>query len=436
MLERRLPLILAILAILSFSFLPPSELGQASDDESWSPVIQAMLDQVEQSQVYSLTGGLSGEWPVMIDGQPYTITTRHALSGEPIQKSTRYLYEHYLNLGLETSLHDFYFSGKKLSNVIAQKTGTVFPERIFMITSHFDDVPINPPAPGADDDASGTVGVMLAASILSQYEFGCTLRFVNFNAEEYGMIGSEDYAHQAYCNEEDIRGVVNLDMIAWNTPQSAPEMDLHALETIPESALIASIFKNSVSTYSLGITATDADPVTSRSDHASFWEYGIPAILVSEDLDDFNPNYHSADDTLDNLQDLDYFTDMIKASIGTLAQMGCLVENGWGTIRGVVTDKSTALPVTNTSISLHNPEWGYTFKTRTDQNGTYQISALDGIHDLSVDGIGYSATFHSNLNINRDKTLTFDVALSPLDEQITFLPLTANISNLPPAGCP
>ncbi len=436
MLERRLPLILAILAILSFSFLPPSELGQASDDESWSPVIQAMLDQVEQSQVYSLTGGLSGEWPVMIDGQPYTITTRHALSGEPIQKSTRYLYEHYLNLGLETSLHDFYFSGKKLSNVIAQKTGTVFPERIFMITSHFDDVPINPPAPGADDDASGTVGVMLAASILSQYEFGCTLRFVNFNAEEYGMIGSEDYAHQAYCNGEDIRGVVNLDMIAWNTPQSAPEMDLHALETIPESALIASIFKNSVSTYSLGITATDADPVTSRSDHASFWEYGIPAILVSEDLDDFNPNYHSADDTLDNLQDLDYFTDMIKASIGTLAQMGCLVENGWGTIRGVVTDKSTALPVTNTSISLHNPEWGYTFKTRTDQNGTYQISALDGIHDLSVDGIGYSATFHSNLNINRDKTLTFDVALSPLDEQITFLPLTANISNLPPAGCP
>ena len=436
MLERRLPLILAILAVFSFSFLPPSELGHATDDQSWSPVIQAMLDQVEQSQVYSLTGGLSGEWPVMIEAQPYTITTRHALSGEPIQKATRYLYEHYLNLGLETSLHDFYFSGKKLSNVIAQKTGTVFPERIFMITSHFDDVPITPPAPGADDDASGTVGVMLAASILSQYEFGCTLRFINFNAEEYGKIGSEDYAQQAYCNGEDIRGVVNLDMIAWNTPQSAPEMDLHALETIPESAQIASIFKDSVSTYSLGITATDADPVTSRSDHASFWEYGIPAILVSEDLDDFNPNYHSADDTLENLQDLDYFTDMIKASIGTLAQMGCLVENGWGTIRGVVTDKNTALPVSNAAIWLHNPEWGYTFKTRTDQTGTYQISALDGIHDLSVDGIGFSATVHSNLNINRDKILTFDVALSPLDEQITFLPLTANVSNLPPAGCP
>jgi hypothetical protein len=434
--NKKLPLFLAILAVLSFSLVPPSDIGRATTNPSWSPLIQTMLDQVEQSQVSNLTGGLSGEWPVMIDSQPYTISTRHALSGEPIQNATQYLYEYYQDLGLDTNYQNFSFAGEQLSNVIAQKTGTVFPERIFMITSHFDDVPITPPAPGADDDASGTAGVMLAASVLSQYDFGCTLRFANFNAEEYGMVGSEDYVEQVYCAGEDIRGVINLDMVAWNTPQSPPEMDLHALTTIPESGQISSIFKQTVSTYGLGITPTDADPVVSRSDHASFWSYDIPAILVSEDIADFNPNYHSAQDTLGNLQDMDYFTDMIKASIGTLAQMGCLVENGWGTIAGVVTDDSTLLPIPNASVSLHNPEWGYTFNTRTDQNGTYQISALQGNHDLRVDGVGYTARDYFALSITRDQTLNSDIKLSPIDEQIIFLPISANVSNLPPDGCP
>jgi hypothetical protein len=443
--NKKLPLILAILFVLSLGLVPPTNPGLASSRESWSPLIQTMLSQVDQGEVINLTGGLSGEWPVLIDAQPYTITTRHALSGEPIQKATQYLYEYYQDLGLETSYQEFSFGGKQLSNVIAQKTGTVFPERIFMITSHFDDIvnsddlPTTMLIPGADDDASGTVGVMLAAKILSQYDFGCTLRFANFNAEEYGMIGSEDYAHQAYCAGEDIRGVINLDMIAWNTSQSPPEMDLHALATIPGSSLISDTFKDTVSTYGLGISPTDADPVVLRSDHASFWGYDIPAILVSEDIDDFNPNYHSADDTLGNLQDLDYFTDMIKASLGTLAQMGCLVENGWGTINGVVTDENTLLPVPNASISLHNPEWGYTFNTHTDQNGAYQISALQGLHNLTVDGIGYAAATYSALTITRDQNTELDIELSPLDEPIIYLPLASNLTNHTPAGlagCP
>ena len=137
--NKRLPLILAVLAVLSFGLVPPSNSGLASSSGSWSPLIQAMLAQVDQNQVYTMTGGLSGEWPVMIAAQPYTITTRHALSGEPIQKATQYLYQYYQDLGLDTTYQNFSFAGEQLSNVIAQKRGTVFPERIFMITSHFYD---------------------------------------------------------------------------------------------------------------------------------------------------------------------------------------------------------------------------------------------------------------------------------------------------------
>jgi hypothetical protein len=430
--------IVLILAFFSFSVNPPSILGVASANQPvyfFNPTVQLMLDQIDQGEIYSLTGDLSGEWSVTINEQPYTLSTRHALSGEPNQKATEYLFEYYQGLGLDTSYQNFTYQEQLLSNVVAQKTGTVFPERIFMITSHFDDVPVTPPAPGADDNASGTVAVMLAASILNQYEFGCTLRFVNFNAEEYGMIGSQDFAQQSFCAGEDIRGVLNLDMIAWNTTGSAPEMDLHALSSIPGSSEMANVFQEVVSTYGLKISPTAADPIITRSDHFSFWRLGYPAILVTEDMDDFNPNYHSADDRLDTIQDFDYYTEMIKASLATLAHMGCLVEDGWGTISGVVTDQTTKLPVPGAAVSLSNPEWDYIFNTRTDESGAYQFSALQGWHTLTADDFGYMVE-SSDLYITQNQSLTVNLELIPTNETATYLPLTSNRLPFSQPGCP
>ncbi len=430
--------IVLILAFFSFSLTPPLILGMAATHQPetfFNPTVQLMLDQVDQGEIYSLTGDLSGEWAVTINEQPYTLNTRHALSGEPNQKATEYLYQYYQALGLDTSYQNFTYQNQLLSNVVAQKTGTVFPERVFMITSHFDDVPVTPPAPGADDNASGTVAVMLAASILNQYEFGCTLRFVNFNAEEYGMIGSKDYTQQTHCAGEDIRGILNLDMIAWNTIDSAPEMDLHALPSIPGSSEMAVIFQEVVSAYDLQISPTAADPITTRSDHSSFWRLGYPAILITEDMDDFNPNYHSADDLLENIQDLDYYTEMIKASLGTLAHMGCLVEDGWGTVKGVVTDQITQLPVPGAAVSLTNPEWGYTFNTRTDQGGNYRFSALQGWHNLTADDLGYGID-SSQVFINQNQSITVNLELTPANETVIYLPLAGIGLPIPQSGCP
>jgi hypothetical protein len=438
MLINWLKAIVLILAFFSFSVNPPSVVGVASTNQPgslYNPMVQLMLDQVDQGEIYSLTGDLSGEWTVTINEQPYTLKTRHALSGEPNQKAAEYLYQYYQALGLDTSYQNFTYQEQLLSNVVAQKTGTVFPERVFMITSHFDDVPITPPAPGADDNASGTVAVMLAASILNQYEFGCTLRFVNFNAEEYGLIGSEDYTQQAYCAGEDIRGVLNLDMIAWNTTDSAPEMDLHALSSIPGSSEMADVFQEVVSAYGLQISPTTADPITTRSDHSSFWRRGYPAILVTEDMDDFNPNYHSADDLLENIQDFNYYAEMIKASLGTLAHLGCLVEDGWGTVSGIVTDQTTQLPIPGAAVSLTNPEWGYTFNTRTDQSGNYKFSALQGWHTLTADDFGYRVD-STEIYVTQNQSLTVNLELMPANETATYLPLAGSGLPIPQLGCP
>jgi hypothetical protein len=435
--NRKAYLILVLIFLVLCALSPTGTQGvrAESTDPVFKQLVQDMIDQVDPDSVHTLTAELSGAQQAIIAGQPYTIETRHALSGEPAAKAGQYLFEFYEDLGLQVEYKPFSFLGNTLNNIVAQKDGSVFPERIFLITSHYDDVPIEGPAPGADDNASGTVAVMMAAKILEQYDLGCTLRFVNFGAEEYGLIGSKDYAQQAYCSGEDIRGVINLDMIAWNSPGSAASMDLHALSSIPGSNQLAMTFQEVVSEYNLDLVPEMADPVTTRSDHASFWKYEVPAILVSEDWEDFNPNYHTAGDDLESLQDLNYFTSMIKASLGTLAQVGCLVEDEWGTLSGQVVDSKTLQPVPGISMWLYNPGWDYTQFTRSDNYGNYQFTALAGWHTLTADGLGYTRS-ESDVLIFQNQDLGQDVQVEAMPESAIYLPLSANIRHAPLPGCP
>jgi Zn-dependent M28 family amino/carboxypeptidase len=101
-------------------------------------------------------------------------------------------------------------------NVIGEIPGLVNPEDIFIIGGHIDDVQFTPG--GADDNASGSVAAMVAADILSQYQWGCTLRFAVWTGEEQGLWECE-YA-SGLSSRERTSSVTSLDMIAWNTINS------------------------------------------------------------------------------------------------------------------------------------------------------------------------------------------------------------------------
>jgi Zn-dependent M28 family amino/carboxypeptidase len=382
-----------------------------------------MIDQVETEDIVRYTGDLSGEWPAIIGGEPYTIVSRNSFSGEPIRKAAQYLYEFYQGLGLEVSYHNFQLDEVALQNVVAQITGRAAPEKIFLITSHYDSNPHTPPAPGADDNASGTVAVMLAAEILSQYEFGCTLRFVNFAGEEQGLHGSKAYARDAYCSGEEIQGVLNLDMIAWNTAGSLPDMELHASSHAPGSLELATLYTETVASYGLDLIPEVIPDGTSASDHAAFWKYRLPAILAIEDIDDFNPNYHSSTDQVDNLEDLGYFTRMVQASLATFAHMSCLVEDGWGSLNGIVTDDNTGLTVPNALISLENQAWGITLSTLSDGGGRFYRALPAGEYRLTADALGYAPRSLPAVVVSPDAAVAAYPALLPAREAIHYLPL-------------
>jgi hypothetical protein len=368
------------------------------------PRVQQIIDQVEQSTIYQHTGDLSGEWPVVVGGAPYTIATRHTDSGMPVQKAAQHAGEYLAAHGLDVEYHTW--QAGRPPNVIGELTSHTNPDEILIICGHIDDLPSGPVAPGADDNASGSVAVLMAADLLSQYPWTCSLRFALWTGEEQGLLGSKAYAQRAAALGENIQGVLNLDMIAWNTAGSAPGIELHAdQQYLPASMQLAGIFSDVVSIYGLGLEPEIVPNGIRLSDHASFWNVGYTAILGIEDHSaDFNVYYHTPNDLLSNL-DLAYYAEFVKASLATLAHMGCLVTGG---VQGHVTDAATGLPLTAT-VALTGTLGG-TYQLQADDAGYYEQPVEPDRYTLRATAPGYRPATASGLAVG-DSVVVQDLAL-------------------------
>lgn len=316
------------------SSAPAKPASQTNSGFQAAPVIAGMISQVQTTDLYSLTAELTGEWPALVGGEPYTISTRFTGSITPVQKATQYAYEWMAGTGLAVDYHPWSASGYSNRNVVAVMTGTIRPDEIVMAVAHLDSMSPEDSrmtlAPGADDNASGSAAVLTMARIFSQYSFSRTVRLALFTGEEQGLLGSSVYAAEARARGDNIVAVVNMDMIAWNSPETTPTLDIHIRQTnsagYTDDLTLASVFTNVVTTYGLSDALIPTIHPTGlwASDHSVFWQQGYPAMLLIEDYQwperDFNPYYHTVSDTLQHL-DMDYFTAFVKAALGTAAHL-------------------------------------------------------------------------------------------------------------------
>jgi uncharacterized repeat protein (TIGR01451 family) len=369
------------------------------------PLIQSMIDQVDSDTVDDYTGGLTGDWPVWVGGEWYTISSRYTYSGEPIQKATQWTGEHFSNLGLEVEYHQW--NAPTNPNVIAEITGLTNPDDIFIIGGHLDAVL---GSPGADDNGSGSVATMLAAEILSQYEWACTLRFALWTGEEQGLLGSAAYAQRAYSWGENILGYLNLDMISYSTVGSPADIDLIYNPNMPPTQELAQLMADVIDTYDLNLIPELRTSLSGNSDHYSFWNYDYTAILAIEDQGDFNPYYHSANDTRAN-QNLPYYTEFVKAALGTIAHMSnCLIPSGIGTLEGTVSADNGGAPVEGALVTAEN-DAGYTFSALTNADGFYTRTLLEDTYTVTASAYGYLPSTVTDVTIIADTVTTLDFAL-------------------------
>ena len=282
---------------------------------SQSPIVQTIINQTNLDSLVYFVKELSGEVSTIINGSPYTIVSRHKNNASN-DKAADYIKQKLGSYGLTT--YDQWFSGTG-RNVYGVQLGTEFPNQQYMICAHYDDMPSGTLAPGADDNGSGTAAVIEAARIFSNYTFPFTIIYALWDEEEQGLVGSAYYAQQAANAGDSILGVLNMDMIAWDSNNDSVA-ELH-VRPIANSMTLKDKMVEVNSTYNIGVNINIINPGLTASDHSSFWNKNYSAILLIEQYyGDFNAYYHTVNDKLLYFN-LPYFHKLSKLTIGTLATL-------------------------------------------------------------------------------------------------------------------
>lgn len=105
-----------------------------------------------------------------------------------------------------------------ITNVIATLKGTTDPDRIYVVSGHYDSMCGSPAdaecdAPGANDDGSGTSAVIEMARVMSKQRYDATIIFMTVAGEEQGLLGSTHFAEEAKKAGMDIEAMFTNDII-------------------------------------------------------------------------------------------------------------------------------------------------------------------------------------------------------------------------------
>jgi len=252
------------------------------------------------------------------------------------------------NYGVNVTLDDFLYSGKTYYNVVGEILGTTRPQDVYIIGAHFDSVN----NPGADDNASGTAGVLEIARLISRWKCDATIRLIAFDREEQGLIGSDAYANQ--FKNDLIRGMISLDMIAYSTAPNLRKVMLYGRSASNELLLP---LKDAMLNYA-NITATLGGQLDA-SDHAPFEWRGFDAGLVIEYDVWSNPYYHTQNDSVDspNYINYNYAIDLLKGTLGWLVDAAGIHPVAFYYPDGVRTVKGTFLSGTLQSFMADDGDY-------------------------------------------------------------------------------
>jgi hypothetical protein len=226
-------------------------------------------------------------------------------------KAIEYLTQAYASFGYKPEQQWFSPAnalGGKTANVIATLRGTVDPNLIYVVSSHFDSVA---GGPGADDDTSGTTALLEAARILAQTPLPATVVFASFTGEEAGLLGSREFVRLSKEAKWNVVGALNNDMIGWAGDNGRMDNTIRysnaGIRDIQHGAAI--LFSNLILYDSKYYQGTDAA--------AFFQEWGDIVGGIGSYPILGNPHYHQPTDYLDTINQRQV-TETAKVTAATL----------------------------------------------------------------------------------------------------------------------
>jgi Zn-dependent M28 family amino/carboxypeptidase len=224
-------------------------------------------------------------------------------------------------------IHTFQVGSKTCKNLILNLPSQSVQNKAnlppILIGAHYDAVP---GTPGADDNATGVAVLLELSKKFAAEPARYPLRLVAFDMEEYGLLGSMEYAALLRQQQQPLRLMMSLEMLGYRdtSPGSQsypPPLErfypnhgdfialIGNLRTVPDLiGMSHCIRKVGIPSQWLPVPNRGLIvPQTRQSDHAPFWDAGYPAIMVTDTAFMRNPHYHKSSDRIATL-DLDFLT--------------------------------------------------------------------------------------------------------------------------------
>jgi hypothetical protein len=247
------------------------------------------------------------------------VRPRNSSHPENLDRAAAYIANHFEHAHGETALQTFTARRRPYANVIGH-WGPRDPRLpLLVVGAHYDSFGDTGALPGADDNASGTAGLLELARLLGSQKLALPVALVAFTTEEPPFFGSDQmgsaiHANSLVADRRNVRGMICLEMIGYFSNEQAWPNALFAMLYPSRGDFVgvvggwhdrqlARLVKRAIAGAGPlpAVSFTGPRETSDASDQRNYWSRGWSAVMVTDTAFLRNPNYHTARDTANTL---------------------------------------------------------------------------------------------------------------------------------------
>ena len=327
----------------SFSGVATQDLLQLED--ALAAHIQALAGEIGERSLYKPEGMRAAERYITEQFASFGFEPqiqRYSVEAELIQQATERLRRHY-GTGSNKQLPSYpnELGDAALNNIWVEVPGTLKPERLLVVGSHFDTVGNSP---GANDNGSGIAGLLELARALTNTRPRVTVILVALSAEELPIGGIEGESGSSVFLDELLKrnripfGMVSLETMGYYSDEEGSQKYPAPLDRyypsqgnfiafVSDSTSrefvrnVGGLFRQHAEIASQGATLpASLVPDVLRSDHETYILRGIPGMMVTDTADFRDPDYHKSSDTVATVN-IENLARVVQGLIGAVNDM-------------------------------------------------------------------------------------------------------------------
>jgi hypothetical protein len=260
------------------------------------------------------------------------IGSRTPLNRDSLVRAADYIQSVFEEAGLSVREQDYQYYDQRVTNVLATLPATTGASAYYVVGAHYDTVPSTP---GADDNASAVAVMLELARRLRRARLKTPILFAAFTLEEPPAYltdhqGSRIFVRSCQSNGDSVLGAIVLEMVGYTAPrQNYPFLPrwpgypaqgnfIGVIGNWRSLRFGRSVVRGFRKNRDLPVESLFLPfdgrilPETRLSDHASFWDAGLAALMVTDTAFFRNPNYHLPSDTIDTL-DFTFMAQLVKS---------------------------------------------------------------------------------------------------------------------------